>query len=233
MSQTGSIPLPAAHALRKLGRDLALARRKRGISTSDMAARLFVSRDTLWLDWIASKKGESLDDVRARDKKGFGTVEDSDAMDWMLHEPRAWGVLRGVHRRAGTVQKDWVVLKAYELPETFAVAVRGHNGWSKDPNSTARFALAVSVEAETCPVAALLRTVVPSVPLWIPTRGGRADDPGNELGCVRDFAGEVFLETPAQATGLPRVKLGRSRERLHRVHVMAALHPLQPRSVPR
>lgn len=48
MLKTGSIPLPAAHALRKLGRDLALARRKRGISTSDMAARLFVSRDTLW-----------------------------------------------------------------------------------------------------------------------------------------------------------------------------------------
>jgi transcriptional regulator with XRE-family HTH domain len=40
--------LPAAHALRKLGRDLALARRKRGIATADMAGRLFVSRDTLW-----------------------------------------------------------------------------------------------------------------------------------------------------------------------------------------
>ena len=40
--------MPAAHALRKLGRELALARRKRGIATSDMAARLFVSRDTLW-----------------------------------------------------------------------------------------------------------------------------------------------------------------------------------------
>ena len=48
MSKTVSVPLPAAHALRKLGRDLALARRKRGIATSDMAARLFVSRDTLW-----------------------------------------------------------------------------------------------------------------------------------------------------------------------------------------
>jgi len=34
--------------LRKLGRELALARRKRGISTQDMASRLFVSRDTLW-----------------------------------------------------------------------------------------------------------------------------------------------------------------------------------------
>src|SRR5437868_14523350 len=48
MSKISSIPLPAAYALRKLGRDLALARRKRGISTSDMASRLFVSRDTLW-----------------------------------------------------------------------------------------------------------------------------------------------------------------------------------------
>ncbi len=43
-----ALPLPATHALRKLGRELALARRKRNISTADMAARLFVSRDTLW-----------------------------------------------------------------------------------------------------------------------------------------------------------------------------------------
>jgi transcriptional regulator with XRE-family HTH domain len=42
------LPLPATSALRKLGRELALARRKRGISTADMASRLFVSRDTLW-----------------------------------------------------------------------------------------------------------------------------------------------------------------------------------------
>jgi transcriptional regulator with XRE-family HTH domain len=48
MSTTPAIPLPAAHALRKLGRELAVARRKRGIATADMAGRLFVSRDTLW-----------------------------------------------------------------------------------------------------------------------------------------------------------------------------------------
>lgn len=48
MLKTRAMPLPAAHALRNLGRDLALARRKRGISTRDMADRLFVSRDTLW-----------------------------------------------------------------------------------------------------------------------------------------------------------------------------------------
>jgi transcriptional regulator with XRE-family HTH domain len=48
MPSASSLPLPAAHALRQMGRDLALARRKRRISTADMAARLFVSRDTLW-----------------------------------------------------------------------------------------------------------------------------------------------------------------------------------------
>lgn len=48
VSKLQSIPLPASHALRKLGRDLSLGRRKRGISTGDMAERLFVSRDTLW-----------------------------------------------------------------------------------------------------------------------------------------------------------------------------------------
>ncbi len=48
MSETASLPLPAARAIRKLGRDLALARRRRGISTADMAARLFISRNTLW-----------------------------------------------------------------------------------------------------------------------------------------------------------------------------------------
>ena len=48
MTKAGTIPIPAAYALRKLGRDLAVARRKRRISTADMASRLFVSRDTLW-----------------------------------------------------------------------------------------------------------------------------------------------------------------------------------------
>ena len=102
----------------------------------------------IWLDWIASKKAESLDDFKARAIKGFGVAEDSDSAEWMLHQRKDWGILRGIHRQAGTVQKDWVVLKAFELPETFAIAVRGHNGWSKNPNSTAKFALAVTVDAE-------------------------------------------------------------------------------------
>jgi len=48
MPQTIQLPLPVTRTLRKLGRDMAIARRKRGMSTDDMAKRLFVSRDTLW-----------------------------------------------------------------------------------------------------------------------------------------------------------------------------------------
>ena len=45
---SSSLPLPVNRLLRALGRDIAVARRKRRISTQEMAERLFVSRDTLW-----------------------------------------------------------------------------------------------------------------------------------------------------------------------------------------
>jgi len=48
MPEAKSLPFLAAQALRRLGSDIAVARRKRRISTADMASRLFVSRNTLW-----------------------------------------------------------------------------------------------------------------------------------------------------------------------------------------
>jgi transcriptional regulator with XRE-family HTH domain len=46
--KTNTLPIAVGRALRQLGHDLAVARRKRGISTADMASRVFISRDTLW-----------------------------------------------------------------------------------------------------------------------------------------------------------------------------------------
>ncbi len=56
------------------------------------------------------------------------------------------GLVPDVRRNAGTVQKDWATVKSSDLPENFCVAVLGHPGWSKDPDSEARYALAVSFE---------------------------------------------------------------------------------------
>ena len=37
-------------------------------------------------------------------------------------------------------------MKSNALPEHFCIAVRGHEGWSNDPDTTARYALAVTFE---------------------------------------------------------------------------------------
>lgn len=50
------------------------------------------------------------------------------------------------NRNSGTVQKDWAVVKSNTLPDQLCIAVVGHQGWSRDPDSTARYALAVSFE---------------------------------------------------------------------------------------
>ena len=44
------------------------------------------------------------------------------------------------------MQKDWAIVKSNRLPDHFCIAVLGHPGWSRDPDSTARYALAVTFE---------------------------------------------------------------------------------------
>ena len=82
MSTASPLPLPAAHALRKLGRELALARRKRAISTADMASRLLVSRDTLW----RLERGDAI--LQLHDRLANLAAPASDALALTLDERR-------------------------------------------------------------------------------------------------------------------------------------------------
>ena len=102
-----------------------------------------------WVDWRSSKLGEGLQDFRARALK----EEEVDAiplkgsvLPWTLHEMPDWGLIRDFRRSSGTVQKDWAVVKSNRLPDHFCIAVVGHQGWSHDPDSTARYALVVSLD---------------------------------------------------------------------------------------
>lgn len=56
------------------------------------------------------------------------------------------GVVRDYKRNSGTVQKDWAIVKSNTLPENFCIAVMGHQGWSRDPDSEAYYTLAVTIE---------------------------------------------------------------------------------------
>ena len=102
-----------------------------------------------WLDWKSSKLGESMESFRARalknsfadDKAAKGTT-----LTWTLGAQVDHGTIEGAKRSSGTVQKDWATVKSNELPEHFCIAVNGHQGWSKDPDSKAKYALVVSFE---------------------------------------------------------------------------------------
>jgi hypothetical protein len=67
-------------------------------------------------------------------------------LPWTLHESSNWGFIRNTKRSSGTVQKDWAVVKSNALPDNFCIAVVGHPGWSHDPDSGARYVLAVTFE---------------------------------------------------------------------------------------
>lgn len=102
-----------------------------------------------WVDWKSSKLGESIDSFKLRalkDEDDGGNHARGTPIPWMLDANPQWGTIRDIKRNAGTVQKDWAVVKSSQLPESFCIAVVGHPGWSQDPDSSAKYALAVSFE---------------------------------------------------------------------------------------
>jgi hypothetical protein len=102
-----------------------------------------------WVDWKASKLGEGLHDFRVRAMKGASNGEaplPGSTLPWVLHDKPQDGLIRDFKRNSGTVQKDWAVVRSNSLPDHFCIAVVGHQGWSHDPDSTARYVLAVTFE---------------------------------------------------------------------------------------
>jgi len=103
-----------------------------------------------WVDWKTSKLGEGLNDFRVRAMKNTANEAEplpGSALPWTLHEMPQFGFVREFKRNSGTVQKDWAVVKSNALPDHFCIAVVGHQGWSHDPDSVARYVLAVTFEA--------------------------------------------------------------------------------------
>lgn len=118
-----------------------------------------------WVDWKSNKLGESIDSFRIRclkeDNQPAG-ANDGSVLPWMLHEKSDAGHIRSARRNCGTVQKDWAVVKSNGLPEHFCIAVVGHEGWNHDPDATAQYCLAVTLEiqGQEIPIYDLLRVSV-------------------------------------------------------------------------
>lgn len=105
-----------------------------------------------WLDWDCSKKGENPEKFLARILKEYDAPEDAEkgeeGFKWTIGKrAKNYGKIDGVSRSAGTVQKDWTVVKSFELREAFCIAVVGHEGWNNDPDAEAPYSLVISFEA--------------------------------------------------------------------------------------
>jgi hypothetical protein len=98
-----------------------------------------------WLDWESSKLSEPRDEFLERmQKRGESSYVE---FPWTLHKRKGWGEADETCRNRGTVQKDWAVFDAFNLPEEFAIAVRSHIGWNHLPGAgSARYCLAVTFE---------------------------------------------------------------------------------------
>ena len=98
-----------------------------------------------WLDWICSKKNESEETFERRVFETGKSIQDEGQFDWIIHEQTNWGCARDFARSKQTLQKDWCVVSASQLSESFCIAVRGHKGWGS--LFKAKYVLAVSFEA--------------------------------------------------------------------------------------
>ncbi len=105
-----------------------------------------------WLDWDCSKKGENPEKFLARILKEYDAPEDAEkgeeGFKWTIGKrAKNYGKIDGVSRSAGTIQKDWTIVKSFELREAFCIAVVGHEGWNNDPDAEAPYSLVISFEA--------------------------------------------------------------------------------------
>lgn len=100
-----------------------------------------------WLDWLSNRREESLDSFISRAVKDEeDAIREGVSFPWMIQARSSDGQVPHVRRNIGTLQKDWAIVRSNQLPQDFCIAVRGHKGWSTDPDNIANYTLAVTFE---------------------------------------------------------------------------------------
>lgn len=104
-----------------------------------------------WLDWESSKLNENYGQFTNRVLQDMAEPEerseDQNSIKWFIRERKDWSKINGLRRQDSTLQKSWCVIKSYNLPKVFSLAVIGHKGWECDLNEKVPYSIAVSFEA--------------------------------------------------------------------------------------
>lgn len=108
-----------------------------------------------WVSWDSSKLGQSsaafqndvlkeLQDVAQNEEQE--EPEDPSSIRWTIWSNSNWGKIKDVKRQASANQKDWAILKSYQLPPELSFAVIGHKGWEDDLQKEIPYAFVVTFE---------------------------------------------------------------------------------------
>lgn len=107
-----------------------------------------------WLDWTSSKIDESFDKFKEyilKEINGSETSYDKEErkklsnFNWYIKNRIDKGKVLDISRSNSSLQKDWTILKSYELPEEISLAICGHRGWDKNKMEIP-YAITVSLE---------------------------------------------------------------------------------------
>jgi hypothetical protein len=108
-----------------------------------------------WLDWESSKFEENFERFKSRMVKNVSVVRDESSesdnnyersIPWKIRNRINSGI-PGVKLQDNTLQKDWVIISSFDLPEDLGIAIVGHQGWEKDLREQVPYSLVVSFEA--------------------------------------------------------------------------------------
>lgn len=107
-----------------------------------------------WLDWSTSKLGETYDEFKDFALKEINSVSTKyddkrrqamKSFQWVLSTDISKGKVKDISRNNSTLQKDWTIIKSFDLPRNFSIAVKGHKGWDRNMNQIP-YSIAVSFE---------------------------------------------------------------------------------------
>lgn len=108
-----------------------------------------------WLSWQSAKLNQSFqsfqtDVLKSIQQNGEPAIaevnQDASGIPWFLTENPIHGKVREVKRQASANQKDWAIVKSYNLSQELSFAVVGHKGWEKDMEQEVPYTFVVSFE---------------------------------------------------------------------------------------
>lgn len=105
-----------------------------------------------WLEWKSFNLFDTYEEFKDRtlselEGEKIETYERSNGgvIQWEIRERSSWGEVEEISRNKSSLQKDWVILNSYDLPEELHFAIVAHKGWDlyKEPIP---YAITVSIE---------------------------------------------------------------------------------------